>query len=195
MSHKKQVEPSSKPETISALRLVLSLLIGLAITVYTFAVILGYIPEERQIDAVDLTTIGLSILSIFLLLKPNTFSRLKRLETGPFNVELYNVKQEIKNIEMMLPLLLPVAERKRLMGFYKNQGTDISSGRDSLRSEIRSLRSLGLVEMQPKRYVGAIKDGMHIKLTDYIKLTNSGIYWANQIIEIEEKSTDKASAK
>ena len=90
MSKKKtQKEPASEFETKSWFRYIFAIIIGLLVILYSVGVLWGYIPEERQIDAVHLAIIGIAVLGITLLLNPDLFRRLKRFETSAFNLELF----------------------------------------------------------------------------------------------------------
>ena len=50
-------------------------------------------------------------------------------------------------------------------------------GRGTLRSELRQLRDLGLVEKLPNRNIGDIQTGKTVDLSDYVKLTEFGKRW------------------
>ncbi len=182
-------ERASKP---SPNRLTLAIIIGLAVATYILAVVLGGIPKEQQLSVVDLIVIVLAAVGITLLLRPDAFDRLKRVGAGAFSLELSDVKRklddqrnELEVIYRILPLLLPDTERKHLHRLYDGK-TSKYEGRQSLRSELRRLRSAGLIRMREGRNIGHIKNDLKVDLADYIQLTELGDYWAKQIKEMEQ---------
>lgn len=196
-TEKSQKVDSPKAKQITWYRVALTILISLTVIAYIMGVVLGYIPEERRIDAVHLTIIVLAALGITLLLRPDLFNRLKRLETSIVNVELFEVKQELEhqrnelnNIAMLLPLLFPATERKHLLNLYEGK-TAGYEGKSSLRAELRRLRSIDLIRMRPDRpvHVEDITNGLIVDLADYVELTERGEYWAKRIEEITKGET------
>ena len=164
---------------------------------------MGKIPQDQKVDSVHFGIFLLSGVLIFLLLKPNFTDRLKRLEGAGFKIEMLEKvkeKQEkqakmldqqvslLDDISLMLPLLLPKTERNHLMNL--DLGQTFYKGRSALRSEIRRLRSIGLLEMLPGRNVGHMESGKDFDLADYVRLTDLGRRWVSRIKQIEEKEID-----
>jgi hypothetical protein len=73
--------------------------------------------------------------------------------------------------------------RTHLVNLTKGR-TASYEGRGSLRSELRQLRTTGLIEMMPGRNVGDIKTGMLVDLADYVRLTDSGLQWLRSMREL-----------
>jgi Predicted nucleotide-binding protein containing TIR-like domain len=88
--------------------------------------------------------------------------------------------KEPREIDLMLPLVLPEPQRKHLINLAKGN-TKGYTGRDSLRSELRHLRSMGLVQKLPGRNIGDMKSGMVCDLADYVELTDLGKRWAERL--------------
>jgi hypothetical protein len=177
---------------------VVTILIGLLVIAYTAAVVSGRIPTEHKIDAVNLALIALALIGIGLLLSPQTFERLKHLKMAGFELEMLErvkekqAKQEeqLKDIGLLLPLLLPEKERKHLVNLAEGRA-DQYKGNPSLRSELRRLRSLDLIKMcknekGEEQQVGYIKDGSVVNLAKYVQLTGLGEKWVKRIKEIEK---------
>lgn len=76
-------------------------------------------------------------------------------------------------IGLMLSLVIPEAERKHLLNLAhrKTQGY---KGRGSLRSELRHLRSVGLIQKRSGRNIGELESGAVHDLADFIELTDLG---------------------
>jgi hypothetical protein len=156
--------------------------------------LIGSIPEDRRIDSITLAIIGLTILVVLLLLRPEIFNRLKLLELLGFKMELIEeVRQtqekqrsELEAISLIMPLLLPEFEQRHLLNLA-DQKTASYLASHTLRSEIRHLRSMGLVQMRPNHTVGQMADDLPFDLADYIELTPLGDRWVSRIREIEGK--------
>lgn len=85
----------------------------------------------------------------------------------------------------MLPLLLPEIEQRHLLNLADRRTTGYKGGH-TVRSEIRHLRSMGLIRMRLNRQVGQMTDDITFDLADYIELTALGNRWVNRIRDIEK---------
>jgi hypothetical protein len=76
------------------------------------------------------------------------------------------------------PMAVAVPEllRNHLVNLASGR-TSNYEGRGTLRSELRQLRDLGLVEKLPNRNIGDIQTGKTVDLSDYVKLTEFGKGW------------------
>ena len=197
-------KPNTPQDQRGALRVFLATSTGVAVVGYTIAIVLGKLPEEQRIDAVHFGIIALSGVIILLLLRPSLANRLKRFEGAGFKLEmLEQVKEKqdkqanaldkqasaLDDISLMLPLLLPKTERKHLMNLDRGR-TDGYKGNTAFRSEIRRLRSIGLLEMRPDCHVGHMKTKMEFDLADYVQLTDLGHRWVERIKQIEEQERE-----
>ena len=107
-------------------------------------------------------------------------------------IELDEVKRKqqsqqdhLRVMEMVLPLLLPKPEQQHIL----NLGTDKTSnyqGNHFLRSELRRLHSMGLLEKHAGRNIGDLRDNLTVDLSDYVFLTKSGKDWVTIIRKNEE---------
>jgi hypothetical protein len=169
------------------------LLIVLAV-VYITSIIAGHLPENRRIDTVTLLIVALITVVVIVLLRPGTFNRLKLLELSGFKLEmLEEVKEqqkkqgsELADIALILPLLLPETERRHLLNLANNTTSDYK-GNHSVRSELRRLRSIGLLRMRPNHTISQMNDNRSFDLAEYIELTPLGLRWVNRIHEIEQE--------
>ena len=160
------------------------------------AVVAGLIPAERRIDAAALAVIALAVICIFLLMNPGIFERLKVFEVSGFKLEmLERVKErqaeqenKLEDISLILPLLLPKAERKHLLNLANAKTTEYK-GSAALRAELRRLRTASLIKSYPDLHLGQIEDGSKVDLAKYVGLTPLGERWVRRIREIEQAET------
>jgi hypothetical protein len=87
----------------------------------------------------------------------------------------------------LLNSLLPKNEQAHLVNLAKKR-TAGYRGNHALRSEIRRLRSLGLISMRGDQQVRYMKDGTAFDLAGYVKLTEPGEGWARTIQEGKAKA-------
>ena len=183
------------------LRVFFAVTLALLVISYTFAVLLGEIPEKQRIDTVHFGIIIFTGVLVLFLLKPNFADRLIRFEGAGFKLEmleqvkekqdkqaqaLYEQANLLDDISLVLPLLLPKTERKHLINLDSGR-TSAYKGQGTLRSEIRRLRSIGLIEMLSNCHVSQMETGKEFDLANYVQLTNLGHHWVKRIKQIEEK--------
>jgi hypothetical protein len=89
------------------------------------------------------------------------------------NAELDEVKRKqkwqqdhLRVVQLVLPLLLPKEEQQDLVNLDLGN-TSGYKGNHSVRSELRRLRSMGLLEKHPDRNIGDIKDNLTVDLSKY----------------------------
>lgn len=129
--------------------------------------------------------------------QPDDFERLvsehlrKELAKVELSVELDEMKRtqewqqdHLRVIQMVLPLLLPKKEQQHIMNLGLGR-TSGYKGNHALRSELRRLRSMGLLE-NPHHSIGDIRDNLTVNLGEYVFLTRCGKEWATLIQQNEE---------
>src|SRR6202043_3159232 len=167
--------------------------IVVAVSVYTLAVVLGYITTERKIDTANLAIIALAVLCVLLIANPAIFQRLKKFEVSGVKLEMLERVRErqaeqehkIEDIALILPLLLPKAERKHLLNLGKGKTADYQ-GNAALRAELRRLRTATLIRSLPGVHVAQIQDNTKTDLATYVELTSLGHRWVKRIRELEQ---------
>lgn len=172
--------------------------IVVAVSAYTLGVVLGYVPPERKIDTANLAIIALAVLCVFLLTNPAVFQRLKAFEVSGVKFEmLERVKEKqaeqehkIEDIALILPLLLPKAERKHLLNLA-NGKTAAYKGNAALRAELRRLRTATLIRSLPEFHIGQVEDNANIDLAKYVALTPLGERLVRRIRELEQAETQE----
>src|SRR6476620_8246679 len=75
-------------------RLVLAILITGLVIDYTAGVVSGVIPDGHKIDGIHLAIIVLGVMVAVLLVRPESFERLKLLELSGFRLEMLERVQE-----------------------------------------------------------------------------------------------------
>lgn len=86
----------------------------------------------------------------------------------------------IDEIGLVLPLVIPEAERKHLLNIAEGR-TQGYKGRGSLRSELRHLRSMGLIQKRPGRHIGDLESGGVHDLAEVVELTDLGRKWVAKL--------------
>jgi hypothetical protein len=149
----------------------------------------GFATDARLLERLDHTTLlYLAVGGGLLMLR-----EVRSLSFGGYKLELLEKVKEkqarqedqIEDIVLMLPLLLPRNERVHLINLAQGH-TQGYQGNHSLRAELRRLRSLGLIRMLPDQQVGFMKDALSFDLAAYVELTDLGERWARRIQQIEK---------
>ena len=190
------VVPTS-PQERRSLRITMATLLVLLVLLYSVGVVGGWINAGSRIDAVHLALIVLTGVVAIALVRPQTLERLKRLKLSGFELEMLARVQEkqaehqdqLDDIRLILPLLLPDDERKHLLNLQTGE-TRAYRGSHTLRTELRRLRSMRLVQMKPDRHVSELKDGGAFDLADFLELTKIGQRWITRVREIERDTKD-----
>ncbi|QDT16748.1 hypothetical protein [Alienimonas californiensis] len=165
-----------------------------AVLAYTAGVLFGPFDEAHRIDAVHLGLIALAVGGAAVLVRPDLFP-LKRLEVSGFKLELLErvraeqIKQEnvLHDLEMMLPLLPPQAEREHLLNLDRGRSAGYWGG-GPLWAELRRLRSIGLLELiRLDRQVGQLRGDRDFDLAEFVRLTPLGHRWVRKFREIGEE--------
>jgi hypothetical protein len=153
--------PNKEIKTPRPRHWILATLILLLVLGYTIALITGAIKSADKIDAVDLGLIALAALLVVALINPQILQRIRIFELGSLKFELQEVRIEqdaqkdaLDGIRTVLSILLPKTEQDHLFYLLNNKATDYKGGY-AMRTELRHLRSLGLIEMCSD------KDGRH----------------------------------
>jgi hypothetical protein len=88
--------------------------------------------------------------------------------------------REATDLGLALSLAVPEVQQKHLLNLAEGK-TQRYEGRGSLRSELRNLASMGLLERLPGKQIGDMKSGKVCDLADFVKLTDRGSRWVDRI--------------
>jgi hypothetical protein len=118
---------------------------------YTIAVLCGWITEKQKLNSVNLAILVLVLLAVHIWFRPRMLDQISLVEILGIKFQMQRVEanlalqQKQLDIRLILPLLIPENERKHVLE-PGNNSPSIFEGRDSLRSELRRLRSVGLID-------------------------------------------------
>jgi hypothetical protein len=96
---------------------------------------------------------------------------------------------KMREFELIVPLLLPKEEQDRLKNLATGKTTRYT-GSHELRTELRRLRSLGLVEMTGRGYIGDLTDDKVVNLAEFVRLKGLGSRWVERLFELEDQRED-----
>ena len=135
---------------------------------YTVASVLHNV---HPLDAANLGLIAIAVICIVLLAYPQTFSRIHAIEVLGVKVDLLETRQkqqqmQLKEFELILPILLPPTERKHILNLACGE-TKTYVGNNNLRTELRRLRSVGLIKST--QTIGSIRDGVEFDLANVVQ--------------------------
>jgi hypothetical protein len=203
---RRDAEPNKEIETPRPHHWILATLILLLVLGYTIALVTGAIKSADKIDAVDLGLIALGALLTVALINPQILQRIRIFELGSLRFELQEVRIEqdaqkvaLDGIRTVLSILLPKSEQDHLFYLLNNKASDYKGGY-VMRTELRHLRSLGLIEMcrdKDGRYhvIEEMRSNMRFDLSDYVALTDLGKNSAKWISDARTAAEERVKEK
>lgn len=189
--------PTESSENDLAPRIGIRILIAAAVVAvvaaYSAAVLSGWIKGSNRIDAVHLALIVLAVIVVIGLIQPRTFDRLKRVKLSGFELEILErvrdkqaeQDDQLEDIRLMLSLLLPATEREHLFNLESGK-TSGYKGNHAVRTELRRLRSMHLVQMKQGKNVSELKDDGIWDIGTFVELTPMGRRWIKRVREVEK---------
>lgn len=173
-------------------RVALSFGIVALVLAYSVGVVSGLIIDARKIDATHFTLIIVAAVVATMILRPDLIERLRKFKFMSLKLELEQVKQKqtvqqelIQDIRMVLPLLIPQAEKQYLYNLADKKTQNFEGGHNA-RTALRRLRSIGLIRMVDGHHVADIKSDMIVDLARYVELTPSGETWVERLRRNED---------
>lgn len=145
--------------------------------------------KGHALEPVNLGLIAIAAICMLFLIYPGVLGRLHSIEGAGIKIELLEERQKQQQLQLdeftlILPILLPAFERKHLLNLASGD-TKSYVGNDTLRLELRRLRSVGLIRnTQP---IGYISDGRQVDLADFVRLTDLGRRWVPRLLEYERE--------
>jgi hypothetical protein len=117
----------------SALRIIFACGLGLLAMGYGAAIVSGRLSEGRRLDVTSLALLAAAAIGIALTVNPGQLDRLKVLQMSGFKIEMLEQVRErqseqalqLKDMALMLPLLLPAAERKHLLNLAAGRTSNL----------------------------------------------------------------------
>lgn len=160
--------PPNSPDSLHRGRQVAraSVAIGvlLLVILYSLGIVIGKIPVQRKLAGADVAILVVGILVGTALLRPQLLDRLTHFKLGSVEFELQQLQKnqktqqdELDDVRFVLTLLLQDSEREHLRKLETGE-TQNYVGRHQLRTELRRLRTLGLIANVGNRRIGEIQD-------------------------------------
>jgi hypothetical protein len=174
------------------IRIVIAAAVVAVVAAYSAAVLSGWIKGDNRIDGVHFALIVLAIIIVIGLIQPRTFDRLKRVKLSGFELEILErvrdkqaeQDDQLEDIRLMLSLLLPATERDHL--FNLESGNTSYKGNHAVRTELRRLRSMHLLQMKQGKNISELKDEGIWDIGTFVELTPMGRRWIKRVREVEK---------
>jgi hypothetical protein len=163
--------------------------IVLVIAAYLGGIVSGRIPDGQKLGAADLglLVVGGSVAAI--LLRPEFLDRLTHVKFGNVEVELQklqrdqqNQRNELDDLRFVLTLLLQGNELKYMRSLQGDERQAFVGGH-GLRTELRRLRTLGLIRNLGATRIGDITDNHKFDLAKFVELTERGKHYLERVGE------------
>jgi hypothetical protein len=135
----------------------------LALGLLTFWFARAKLHVQGDVALVCLLFIPITVYMIFS-------GRLTEIRAGGFEATFAKLRNELDDVRFVLSMLLGPNEQQHLLNLARGEAKEYV-GCPSLRSELRKLRDLRLIEGYG---IGSIEDGRKVNVEKIIKLTDLG---------------------
>lgn len=174
------VEKETKNIWAYVIRWAIASILLLALCIYVVCILLGKIEDPHKLGGADVGIILVVVLAVTVLLQPGLLNRLTDLKFGGFELTLRELQAgqqlqrgELDGIRFVLTLLLHEREQDHLT--YLKQGkTQNYHGSRTLCSELRNLRTLGLIKNLAGHTIGELENKQTFDLKNFVELTDRG---------------------
>jgi|SRR5258707_238611 hypothetical protein len=190
-------EAREKSQYRYMIRCAVAVIVLATVCSYIAGIVLGKISAERKLGGAEVLLVFVSGLVVTVLLRPELLERLTHVKIGSVEVELRKLQEdqqvqrnELDDLRFVLTLLLQHSEKEHLRKLNEGETQDYV-GRPELRTELRKLRTLGLIRSCEGRRIHEIADKRKVDLKDFVKLTERGRHYLERIGEYTE---DQASS-
>lgn len=191
------MEPHTQPKTqkiftgAAVIRAVVAVAVVAAVLLYTVAAIFGRIPQK--LGLADIAIVTLSIGVAIVLLRPELLDRISHFKFGEFELDwLQKLKEnqkkqgdELDDVRFVLTLLLQQNELEHLKNL--ESGNTLYHGNEALCTELRKLRTLGLIRNRKDQAIAPIASKRNFDLKDVVELTDRGRQYIQRLGEYNEK--------
>lgn len=169
------------------IRIIIAVAVALIVSIYIVRIVVGGIPANQKLSPADVALVIVAALGTTALLHPELLDRLTHVKFGGFEADLKDLKEEQKtqqkeldDIRLILTLLVQRTEKSHLENLEKS-GSISYDGNHQVRSELRRLRTLGLIRNRKDRRIGELKDGSKCDLKEIVELTERGRYYLERV--------------
>jgi hypothetical protein len=193
MAQETQTNSDGKRHRTRITRTIVAIAVLLMVSIYVVCIVVGGIPADQRLSAADVWLAVAAVLGASLLLRPELLDRLTHLKFGSFEADLRDLakgqkvqQQELDDIRLVLTLLVQKAERNHLENLERSDSISYE-GNHQVRSELRRLRTLGLIRNRKDRTIAELKDGTKRDLKEIVELTDRGRYYLERVREEIDK--------
>jgi hypothetical protein len=169
----------------------------LALCIYVVCILSGKIEDPHKLGGADVGIILVIVLAVVVLLQPGLLNRLTDLKFGGFELTLRELQAdqqlqrgELDGIRFVLTLLLQKREQDHLSNLEEGKTkTQDYHGNAALCSELRNLRTLGLIKNLSGRTIAELEKKQTFDLMNFVELTDRG----REYLEWSREHTGKQS--
>jgi hypothetical protein len=194
------MDRESKPQSATfkatgsrpTIRYLIAIAITLVVSCYAFRIVAGKIPKDQKLSGVDLGLILVSTLAIVFLLRPEFLDRLTHLRVGSVEFELQKLKSdqqiqrsELDDVRFVLTLLLQEREIQHLRALEEGSTKDYVGNHD-VRTDLRKLRTLGLIRNFKDHKIAELADNCKLDLKTVVELTERGQKYLERLGEYKK---------
>ncbi len=173
----------------AGIRLALALGIILAISAYIVGIVIGKIQDKQKLGIADVGLLLVGCAAVAVLLRPELLERVTHIKVGSVEFELQKLqhdqekqRNELDDVRFVLTLLLEPSELQHLKNIDKGKTQDYL-GRHSVRTELRKLRTLGLIRNRDDRKISELADNSKMDLKNIVELTERGRQYLARLAE------------
>jgi hypothetical protein len=150
----------------------------LALCIYVVCVLSGKIEDPHKLGGADVGIILVVLLAVVVLLQPALLNRLTDLKFGGFELKLRELQAdqqlqrgELDGIRFVLTLLLQKREQDHLSNLEEGETkTRDYHGNAALCSELRNLRTLGLIKNLGGRTIGELEKKANLQFDEFRRI-------------------------
>jgi hypothetical protein len=180
MPHETQPKPEQVSNRLYLIRSLIAIAVVLTVAAYIAGIVAGRIPVTQKLTGADVGLILVACAVTIVLLRPDLLHYFARIKLGIFEADLRDLQEgqrvqekELDDVRLVLTLLVQPREQNHLANLAK-AGPASYDGNHNVRTELRRLRTLGLIENQDQRHIGELKDGTRQDLKAIVQLTKRG---------------------
>jgi hypothetical protein len=179
--------PGQVSDHMYVIRLLIAIAVVLTVAAYIVGIVAGWIPVQRKLTTADVGLILVAGVATSVLLRPDVLHYLAHIKLGIFEADLRDLREgqrvqqkELDDIRLVLTLLVQRHEQNHLENLEK-AGPALYDGNHNVRSELRRLRTLGLIQNLKNRGISELKDGTKHDLKEIVQLTERGKYYLERV--------------
>ena len=175
----------------NVVRSIIAIGLLLAVAAYIAAIVGGRLPDDRRLGPADVGVMLVTAMVAVLLFHPEFLQRLSHFKFGNVEFELRKLQEdqkvqrdELDDLRFVLTLLLQEPEREHLRNLEAGK-TQEYVGSHALRTELRKLRTLGLIQDCKGRHISELVDNAKMDLSKIVELTERGQQYLERLGEFD----------